>query len=100
MEEPEMPGMREKAIVSVITLLTVAMWLTTPLHGIHVAAISLIWDQGHRTLDATRAALDEAGLAGADRVLPKPVSARTLGEAISSLVREAVQELDLQRAQA
>jgi len=31
-----------------------------------VAAISLIWDQGHRTLDATLAALDEAGLAGAD----------------------------------
>lgn len=43
---------------------------------------------------------DAAVAAVADRVLPKPVSARTLGEAISSLVRDAVQELDLQRAQA
>ena len=32
----------------------------------NVAAISLIWDQGHRTLDATLAALDEAGLLEAD----------------------------------
>ena len=42
MEEPEMPGTREKAIVALTSLLTVGMWLTTPLHGIHVAAISLI----------------------------------------------------------
>jgi predicted amidohydrolase len=31
-----------------------------------VAAISLIWDQGYRTLDQTLAALDEAGQLGAD----------------------------------
>jgi predicted amidohydrolase len=31
-----------------------------------VAAISLIWDEGHRTLEATLAALDEAGQLGAD----------------------------------
>jgi len=31
-----------------------------------VAAISLIWDEGHRTLNATLAALDEAGQFGAD----------------------------------
>lgn len=42
MEEPEMPGLREKYIVAFVSLLTVGMWLTTPLHGIHVAAISLI----------------------------------------------------------
>lgn len=42
MEEPEMPGKRERFIVAFISLLTVGMWLTTPLHGIHVAAISLI----------------------------------------------------------
>jgi sodium-dependent dicarboxylate transporter 2/3/5 len=40
--EPELPGMRERVIVSVISLATVGMWMTTPLHGIHVAAISLI----------------------------------------------------------
>ena len=32
----------------------------------NVAAISLIWDEGYRTLDATLTALDEAGLLGAD----------------------------------
>jgi sodium-dependent dicarboxylate transporter 2/3/5 len=42
MEEPVLPGKRERIIVATISLLTVAMWLTTPLHGIHVAAISLI----------------------------------------------------------
>ncbi len=33
---------------------------------IRIAPISLIWDQGHRTLENTLRALDEAGLAGAD----------------------------------
>ncbi len=33
---------------------------------IRVAPISLIWDEGHRTLDATLTALDEAGRIGAD----------------------------------
>jgi sodium-dependent dicarboxylate transporter 2/3/5 len=42
MEEPELPGRRERAIVAGLSLVTVLMWMTTPLHGIHVAAISLI----------------------------------------------------------
>ena len=33
---------------------------------IRVAAISLIWDEGYRTLEHTLSALDEAGLLGAD----------------------------------
>ncbi|MGD8241058.1 MAG: carbon-nitrogen hydrolase family protein, partial [Armatimonadota bacterium] len=33
---------------------------------VRVAAISLIWDEGHRTLEDTLAALDEAGKLGAD----------------------------------
>ena len=33
---------------------------------VRIAAISLIWDQGHRTLENALRALDEAGLAGAD----------------------------------
>jgi len=33
---------------------------------VKVAAISLVWDEGHRTLENTLRALDEAGLAGAD----------------------------------
>jgi sodium-dependent dicarboxylate transporter 2/3/5 len=40
--EPELPGRRERIIVTIIALLTVALWISTPLHGIHVAAISLI----------------------------------------------------------
>ncbi len=42
MGEPELPGRRERITVSVISIATVALWMTTPLHGIHVAAISLI----------------------------------------------------------
>ena len=42
MEEPELPGTKEKVVVGGITLLTVGLWLTTPLHGTPVAAISLI----------------------------------------------------------
>jgi sodium-dependent dicarboxylate transporter 2/3/5 len=41
-EEPELPGLRDRVIVIVVALLTVGLWMTTPLHGIHVAAISLI----------------------------------------------------------
>jgi len=33
---------------------------------VRIVPVSLIWDQGHRTLPATLRALDEAGLAGAD----------------------------------
>ena len=42
LEEPELTGKRERWIVAGITVVTVLMWMTTPLHGIHVAAISLI----------------------------------------------------------
>ena len=42
LEEPELPGKRERVIVIILSLATVLMWMTTPLHGIHVAAISLI----------------------------------------------------------
>jgi len=33
---------------------------------VRIVPVSLIWDQGHRTLENTLLALDEAGLAGAD----------------------------------
>jgi len=41
-EEPELPGKRDRIIVSAVSIITVGLWMTTPLHGIHVAAISLI----------------------------------------------------------
>ncbi len=41
-ELPELPGRRARWLVAGITGATVGLWLTTPLHGIHVAAISLI----------------------------------------------------------
>ena len=31
-----------RIIVSIISITTVGLWMTTPIHGIHVAAISLI----------------------------------------------------------
>jgi sodium-dependent dicarboxylate transporter 2/3/5 len=42
LDEPQLPGKRDRVIVSAITASTIALWMTTPLHGIHVAAISLI----------------------------------------------------------
>jgi len=42
LEEPELPGKRDRVIVIILSVATVVMWMTTPLHGIHVAAISLI----------------------------------------------------------
>jgi sodium-dependent dicarboxylate transporter 2/3/5 len=42
LEEPELPGNRDRVIVIILSVATVVMWMTTPLHGIHVAAISLI----------------------------------------------------------
>ena len=42
LEEPPLPGRRERFIVAGLSLLTVSLWMTTPLHGVHVAAISLI----------------------------------------------------------
>jgi sodium-dependent dicarboxylate transporter 2/3/5 len=41
-EEPELPGARDRAIVATLSIVTVGLWMTTPLHGIHVAAISLV----------------------------------------------------------
>ena len=41
-ETPALEGKRERRIVAGITLVTVLLWLTEPLHGIHVAAVSLI----------------------------------------------------------
>jgi predicted amidohydrolase len=37
-----------------------------PIHDVRVASISLVWDEGNRTLEKTLAALGEAGQAGAD----------------------------------
>lgn len=42
LEEPDLPGKRERRIVIGLSIVTVGLWMTTPLHGIHVAAISLI----------------------------------------------------------
>jgi sodium-dependent dicarboxylate transporter 2/3/5 len=41
-EEPDLPAKRDRIIVAVLSITTVVMWMTTPLHGIHVAAISLV----------------------------------------------------------
>ena len=38
----DLPERREHLIVSGTAIATVAMWITTPLHGIHAAAVSLI----------------------------------------------------------
>ncbi|NNJ64431.1 MAG: SLC13/DASS family transporter, partial [Xanthomonadales bacterium] len=38
LEEPPLPGRRERYIVAGLSLLTVSLWMTTPLHGVHVAA--------------------------------------------------------------
>ena len=42
LQKPELPKFRDKIIVMVLSVITVGLWMTTPLHGIHVAAISLI----------------------------------------------------------
>lgn len=42
LDEPELPEKRDRIIVTVVSLATVALWMTTPLHGIHIVAISLI----------------------------------------------------------
>lgn len=42
LEKPELPEKSDRIIVSVISLTTVALWMTTPFHGIHIVAISLI----------------------------------------------------------
>jgi len=42
LDEPELPDRRDRIIVTVLSLATVGLWMTTPLHGIHIVAISLI----------------------------------------------------------
>ena len=42
LDEPELPEKRDRVIVIALSTATVALWMTTPLHGIHVVAISLI----------------------------------------------------------
>jgi len=59
--EPELPGKRERIIVAALSAITVGMWMTTPLHGIHVAAISLIPIVG-LTLTEVLGAKDVRGL--------------------------------------
>ena len=41
-DEPELPEKRDRVIVGVLSAATVLLWMTTPLHGIHLVAISLI----------------------------------------------------------
>jgi sodium-dependent dicarboxylate transporter 2/3/5 len=41
-EAAEPSDRRNRAVVAAVGLVTVGMWMTTPLHGIHAAAISLI----------------------------------------------------------
>jgi len=60
-ETPELPGKRERIIVITLSVITVGMWMTTPLHGIHVAAISLIPIVG-LTMTQILAAEDVRGL--------------------------------------
>jgi sodium-dependent dicarboxylate transporter 2/3/5 len=42
LEEPELPDRKDRVIVTIVGISTVVLWMTTPLHGIHVVAISLI----------------------------------------------------------
>lgn len=42
LEEPALPEKRDRIIVGALTAATIGLWMTTPLHGIHVVAISLI----------------------------------------------------------
>lgn len=42
LDEPELTSRRERLTVILISVVTIVLWMTTPLHGVHVAAISLI----------------------------------------------------------
>ena len=42
MEEPDLPEQRDRIIVIALSVATIGLWMTTPLHGIHIVAISLI----------------------------------------------------------
>ncbi|MEJ2382798.1 MAG: DASS family sodium-coupled anion symporter [Xanthomonadales bacterium] len=61
LDEPDLPGRRERVIVGALSAVTILLWLTTPLHGIHVAAISLIPIVG-LTLTQVLGAADVRGL--------------------------------------
>lgn len=41
-DDDALDGPRERVIVGAVATVTVGLWMTTPLHGIHTAAISLI----------------------------------------------------------
>ncbi|MDX1382317.1 MAG: DASS family sodium-coupled anion symporter [Thermoanaerobaculia bacterium] len=40
--DPPLASRRDRRIVVAVTVLTVVLWMTSPLHGVHVAAVSLI----------------------------------------------------------
>ncbi len=42
MATPDPAGPHDRTIVALVALVTVGLWITTPLHGIHTAAISLV----------------------------------------------------------
>jgi sodium-dependent dicarboxylate transporter 2/3/5 len=42
MEEAALPDRRDRVIVTILSVATVGLWMTTPLHGLHIVAISLI----------------------------------------------------------
>jgi sodium-dependent dicarboxylate transporter 2/3/5 len=42
MEEPDLPEQRDRIIVIALSVATIGLLMTTPLHGIHIVAISLI----------------------------------------------------------
>lgn len=42
LEKPALPEKRDRVIVGTLTAATIGLWMTTPLHGIHVVAISLV----------------------------------------------------------
>jgi predicted amidohydrolase len=54
--------------VSIIRLAAVLLLLTSPAaaKSVRIVPVSLVWDQGNRTLEKVLQALDEAGAAGAD----------------------------------
>ncbi|HPD16367.1 MAG TPA: carbon-nitrogen hydrolase family protein [Planctomycetota bacterium] len=53
-------------LVFLIASLAGAGEAATPPKRVRIAAVSLVWDEGHRTLENALRALDEAGAAGAD----------------------------------
>ena len=60
------------------------------IRSVRVAAISLIWDEGYRTLDRTLEALDEAGTLGADIACLPEQCVYQPGEPIPGPTSEAI----------